>query len=82
MLKWPLHLCNVTSCAHAELVGVLVVQQHVRQQRHDGHGEGERLRGVNDRQLQERDHVRQHAHHRLVRVWVRAALRDGTVCKL
>lgn len=68
------NLSDVARGAHAQLVGILVVQQHVGQERHHRHGEGERLRGVDYRQLQQGDHVAQHAHHRLVCVGVSATL--------
>ena len=47
------YLSNVFSRDDAKLIGVLVVLDHVGQQGHHVHGEGQALRRIDDREVQE-----------------------------
>ena len=51
--KWAFYLCNIFSRNDAKLVGILVVLDHVGQQGHHVHGEGQTLGRVHHGEVQE-----------------------------
>lgn len=73
------HLSDVLRTHYAQFVGVLVVQQHVRQERDDVHRERQALGRVDDQQVEQGRQLRQQRHHVLVRDRIGAALQEERV---
>jgi len=69
------YLSYVLCTANADLVGVLVVQQHVGQQGNHIHGEGAALGGITDGQGQQRGKLREQGDGGFIGGTVGAALK-------
>lgn len=74
-----IYLCYVLGALHTQLVGILVVVQQVGQQGHHIEGEGEGLRWVHHRQLQQQRESSQQLCGRLIRCRMSAALEQQCV---